>query len=43
MIMWYHQLLGYGNDVLEEPVEAWKEEHPGRYAEFVSRFMPVGS
>ena len=41
-VMWYHKELGYGNDVLDQPVEAWRALHEERYAEFASRFLPRG-
>lgn len=41
-VMFYHEELGYGNDVLDQPVEAWRAEHKERFVEFVSRFLPRG-
>lgn len=41
-VMFYNNKLGYGNDVLDQPVEAWRAEHKERYAEFASRFLPRG-
>lgn len=36
----YNEGLGYGNDVLEEPVRPWDETHLAQYAEFVGRLVP---
>ena len=38
--MWYNCNLGYGNDILNQPVEAWNERHPAKLADFTSRFFP---
>ena len=44
MLMWYHENLAYGNDILDQPVEAWDERrHPAQYADFASRFLPKTS
>lgn len=40
MVMWYHQMLGYGNDVLNQPVKAWNQRHSEKFVEFTSRFFP---
>lgn len=42
-VMWFRRGLGYGNDVLDQPVEAWITVHEERYDEFASRFLPRGS
>ncbi|SPO04073.1 uncharacterized protein DNG_06756 [Cephalotrichum gorgonifer] len=39
-VMWYHRTLGYGNDVLGQPVEAWSGREKALYTEFVSSFLP---
>ena len=39
-VMWYHKGLGYGNDILNQPVQVWNERHMAELAEFSSRFFP---
>lgn len=39
-VMWYNKDLGYGNDVCNQPVEAWKKEHKDQLISFVKPFLP---
>ena len=40
-VMWYNKDLGYGNDVCNQPVEAWKKEHKDHFISFVKPFLPM--
>lgn len=40
MVMWYQDLVGYGNDITGQPVEVWNSGHAAKYEEFLSRLLP---
>lgn len=40
LVMWYRQMLGYGNDIINQPVKGWNERQREQYAEFASHLLP---
>ena len=39
-LMWYEKGLGYGNDILNQPVRGWNDRQTAEFAEFFGRFFP---
>lgn len=39
--MWYHQGLGYGNDLVERRLGAWDESTMNAYTAFIKPLMPA--